>query len=153
MLAADPYPAFDYLKLGQLGDLFGLSATAVGMKLKQIGLRQPNGDPTQRARDARLVNLVRVEGMHPFWTWEKVRTVQVLEAAGCRRAGATHSPEPPTAEVEKVIGPFEPRPSDTEGDGWEIADANGIVAVWVRGERVARRLAAVMTLADRCGKL
>lgn len=52
----------------------------------------------------------------------------------------------------RLVSPFETRPSSHEGsDGYEISDGN--VAVWVRGEHFANRLARLMTLAERCGEL
>lgn len=58
-------------------------------------------------------------------------------------------PEPPPAsrpEPSRITGPFTAR-------GYEIVDSHGLVGVWVRGERLATRLAELMTLADRYNKL
>ena len=50
----DPYPIFDYLTLTQLGSVFGVSATASGSWLAELGLRRITGVPAQKAIDAGL---------------------------------------------------------------------------------------------------
>jgi hypothetical protein len=45
-----------------------------------------------------------------------------------------------------LVGPFTTRPCDPDGDGHVIADANGLVGVWVRGEQNAKTLMTLMNL-------
>lgn len=67
----------------------------------------------------------------PIWAWAK-RLIK----------GHTHTPPPPPPEPN-VTSPFSAR---RLGDTYEIADANGVVAIWCRGERVARMLLHMLNL-------
>lgn len=141
----DPFPKFSFLTLTQLGELFGVSSHVVGRRLHEIGLRLPNGEPCQRAIDAGLVQKVTPgNGSHFFWSWEKERTIQILELIGCRRV----QPQPP---APTLTGPFSAR-SNGEGDGFEISDANGVVAIWGRGEGLSKTIVALLNLAHKHGR-
>lgn len=143
----DPFPSFTTLKLGQVGEYFGVSSHVVGKWLKDAGLRLPNGEPTQAVRNAGIAELVVLDsGIHPFWAWHKEKTIRLLEDAGHRRIKSSVPPPQP----EKPVGPFTSRPSG--GDQFEFLDANGLTSIWCRGERLANLLVEVLNLCHRCGK-
>lgn len=179
MLIHDPFPAFEFLKLGQLGQMFAISATAVGTKLKQLGLRLPNGDPTGQARNSGITKLVQVEGMNPFWVWHKVKTVTLLEAAGLRRpveASGSNVTRPELVasagqpSTTSPVARLEVEPSGLiEGvaqqrrtlivartpakEHFEIVWPDGQVRAWVKGDVLADQVAKVLTLALQAGRL
>lgn len=76
----------DYVSLTELGILFGRTSHRVGRWLEALGLWVQCGDPTQKAREAGLINrreyLTGCE--YPLNTWHRERTVAVLEASGHR---------------------------------------------------------------------
>ena len=50
--------------------------------------------------------------------------------------------------LDNLVGPFAARASST--DGYEIADSNGIVAIWAWGESVANELTAFLNALGFC---
>ena len=173
MLRCDPYSPFDYLSLTQLGSLFGVSALKAGSWLTQLRLRGSGGEPVEKAKQAGMARLFHPDtGLNPFWTWEKTRSVRMLEEVGghpllpqyagdpepsyvgdppFRHVGdPAPLPQPPAPPPPRLVGPFTPRPND--GDGFEIVDANGNVGVWCRGTENAQVLAKLMNLCVKAGR-
>src|SRR5438105_4429858 len=89
MLPNDPFPNFEMLSITQLGELFGTSAQVMGLWLKEVGLRLPNGAPAPKAIDGGLARTFTPESGKPFWIWRKLSVVRILEAAEHRRAEAS----------------------------------------------------------------
>ena len=145
----DPFPVFDNLSQKQLGQVFGVSSHCIGMWLKQIGLRNSHGEPTQQAITEGLAVKVDVEGM-AFVAWDKKRTIDLLRKAGLYLPGEEDE-QPKQSSV--LVGPFAVKNNGAGGDGWELVGADGIVGVWVRGRANADKIAAILTIAHRCGKL
>ena len=154
----DPYPIFDYLTLTQLGSVFGVSATASGSWLAELGLRRITGVPAQKAIDAGIAVLYQPEtGGKPFWVWAKDRTIRILENAGHKRIGSagspgsTHNsplppPAPATEPEPKLLGPFTARNSHADSNGYEIADTNGVVAIWCRGHWLTKLIVKLLNI-------
>jgi len=159
MLTNDPFPTFPYLSLTQFGELFHVSNQTVGRWLKEIGLRNPNGEPSQRAKDAGYVMRVSTPEGKGFWSWRKHKTIEVLEAANHPLPDSPSvavmkivESAPPTASP-KLVGPFSSRRRNTnDADCFEIVDAKGEVAVWVRGDERAARLLPLLDLCWDRGK-
>jgi hypothetical protein len=150
MIPNDLYPAFETLNQRQLGHLFGVSSHQVGRWLKEIGLRRYDGEPAQKAIDEGIAAPVNLDdGTHPFWAWAKEATVRILEAAGHARVSAATTP---LAPLPQLLGPFTAKRSDAEGDGFEVADSNGLVAIWCRGEELAGRVVKLLNLAHEAKK-
>ena len=145
MIERDMYPSFTPLKLGQLGEYFGETSHVIGRWLKEMGVRLPNGEPTEEAKDAGVaVLVVPPDGSHVFWVWDKEKTLTLLERAGHQRLTPPHADGPaPT----KLLGPFTARPNG--GDGFEIVDANGIVGIWCRGEWLSGVLVKLLNVCHR----
>jgi hypothetical protein len=149
----DPYP-FKTLQQSQLGQYFGVSSHVVGRWLKDLGLRQQGGEPSPQVIQVGLVEMVDLGDGHHFWAWQKERTISILEAAGHKRieeAERKSAPSPvqspildPAPKSAIPVGPFESKRSNPEGDGFEIADSNGVVAIWVRGERFTKIVAEML---------
>ena len=147
----DPFPYFTHLTQGQLGQMFGVSSHQIGWWLIDIGLRDANKRPSQKALQGGYVKNISSEDGPRFPAWEKERTVELLEKAGHRRLGADNGT---MAEPHRrPLGPFSARRSGDDGDGYEIVAVDGTVSVWCRGERLAGRLAWLMNVADKHGKL
>lgn len=141
---SSPFPDdWEYLTQTQLGQLLGVSAVVVGGWLAHAGLRTSKG-PTQKATESGIARqFTPGDGRNPFWVWERDRCLGVFEALGHARPDA-EVPAPPT-----LIGPFTTRSNG--GDGHEIEDANGVVAIWCRGQALAERLVKLLDLCHRHG--
>lgn len=148
MLAHDPFPYFEYLTQTQLGEVFGVSAYQLGAWLSQLRLKGPR-EPTPTALSDGLAKPV-TNGDVTFYAWSKERVVALLLAAG-HKPKSSEQPGAPPQPALPLVGPFTPRQGQ-DGD-YEIVGSDGGVAVWTKGEINARRLATLMTLAHRFGKL
>lgn len=81
-----------------MGQLFGLSAHAIGKRLKQLGWREPDGTPSQAAEDAGLVGQARTVislGRHrklerTVTVWHRQRLYDALIASGLVAVGDPH---------------------------------------------------------------
>lgn len=137
----DLYPQFSTLNQKQIGEHFGVSSHVVGRWLKEVGLREPSGEPSPSAVEAGFVEAVDLgDGTRPFWVWRK-KTVDYLEEQGHPRLPFVGGDSVP---VGRLVGPFTAK---THGaDGHEIVDANGITGVWVRGEENAKMVMNLMNL-------
>jgi hypothetical protein len=139
----DLYPQFPTLNQRQIGEHFGVSSHVVGRWLKEVGLREPNGEPTPSAVEAGFAEPVDLgDGTHPFWVWQK-KTVDYLEQHGHPRLPLVGSDPLP---VDHLVGPFTVKSHGA--DGHQIMDANGITGVWVRGEENATLVKNLMNLAN-----
>jgi hypothetical protein len=140
-MKSDLFPHFSTLTQKQIGEHFGVSSVIVGRWLKEAGLRQRNGEPTQAAIDAGFAEPVDLgDGTRPFWAWRK-KMVEFLEKQGHVRPLVEMPDAPPQ---NHLTGPFTSRSND--GDGHEILDSNGVVGVWVRGEENAKEVVMLMNL-------
>ncbi len=74
-----------FSSMKQIGRLFGVSAIAVGKKLKERGWRQPDGKPTASTLSQGIAKVVVTPSGISFTAWDHVRTVAELEQAGFRR--------------------------------------------------------------------
>ena len=148
MSGYDPYP-FPSLNQSQLGEYFGVTSHVVGRWLKDCGMRLPNSQPSEDAIAAGVaVQVDLADGRRPFWAWGKEAAIKVLEASGHRRLGP---PKPTSPPPLKLTGPFTAHQSDPEGDGFEIADSHGVVALWCRGQLMADRMVKLLNLCQKNG--
>lgn len=74
-----------FSSMKQIGRLFGVSAIAVGKKLKQRGWRQPDGQPTADNLSMGLAKLVVLPSGISFVAWDHEKTIAELEQAGMKR--------------------------------------------------------------------
>jgi hypothetical protein len=67
-----------YLSMRQIGTILGVSSHVVGRKLKEVGLRDSEGHPTERARTGNFVQLVFFQESFAFHVWHEKKTLFVL---------------------------------------------------------------------------
>jgi len=75
-----------YIAITELGAIFGMTRVEMGRKLKQLRLRERNGDPSAVAFHYEMV--AKTTGPQPWitlWLWHADRTIMFLEHAGLRR--------------------------------------------------------------------
>ena len=146
----DPFPLFTNLTQGQLGEFFGVSSHKIGRWLIEVGLRTSEMEPSNKAIEGRFMQMHSTDYGPRFPVWDKEKTVKALELAGHKRSQAADEPK---ESMVTPTGPFTARRSSADGGGFEIVGGDSTVAVWCRGERFAGRLALLLTVADRHGKL
>lgn len=74
-----------FSSMQQIGRLFGVSAIAVGKKLKERGWRTTDGQPTASTLSSGIAKVVVMPSGISFTAWDHVRTVAELEQAGFKR--------------------------------------------------------------------
>ncbi len=137
---------FEFMTLTQIGEVFGESNQQVGKWLAKLGLRTDANRPSRTAFDGGYVKAGPSRGQGYNWVWHSEKTVRALTEAGHKLA--LH----PACELLapcQLNGPFEYRPNPAFG--FEVANGDGTVAVWVRGERNARFVCNLLNVADRTG--
>ena len=143
----------DYGTLTLIGKRFGVSCRVCGQWLADQGLREIGGSPSREAFAAGLVNKTptnRGDGNGYFYVWHVRGVVELLEKAGHKQV-EHHDDEPKPGAARLLIGPFSHRLSGS--DGYELANGNGVVFGWIRGERVATFLVKLLNLLDKHGHL
>ena len=65
-----------------LGKQFGLSAVAIGKKLKELGLRSEDGKPTERALSEEYCKSTPLKDGTPFFMWHKQKVAELMQASG-----------------------------------------------------------------------
>lgn len=66
----------------ELGKEFALSAVELGKKLKELGLRQANGTPTQKAAQEGYCIVTPLKNGTPFFLWHREKIKTLLESNG-----------------------------------------------------------------------
>jgi hypothetical protein len=65
-----------------LGKQFGLSAPAMGKKLKELGLRSEEGHPTERALSEGYCTSTPLKDGTPFFMWNRRQVEELMRAHG-----------------------------------------------------------------------
>jgi hypothetical protein len=65
-----------------LGKQFGLSAIAIGKKLKELELRSEDGKPTDRALSEQYCKSTPLKDGTPFFMWHKKKVAELMQATG-----------------------------------------------------------------------
>jgi len=88
--------------LTELGQEFGISAVKFGNLLKQHGLRENGGEPTQKAKaEGFLEKIVPNEGK-PYYLWHCDKTVGFLLSQGVEKNGVSAKEATKTTEARKL---------------------------------------------------
>ncbi len=73
----------DYWTMKEIGEKLGLTSHQVGKTLKELGLRTPEGKPSQKAFRRRLVaQRWAQDGAHYLWAWDAEKTLRFLADEG-----------------------------------------------------------------------
>ncbi len=77
-------PKFSDIWVNQttLGKQFGLSAVAIGKKLKELGLRSEDGKPTEQALSEEFCKSTPLKDGTPFFMWNKQKVAGLMQDAG-----------------------------------------------------------------------
>jgi hypothetical protein len=122
----------EYANFTELGTYFGMTRNFVGKRLKELGLRTPEGKPSQKAFVEGFVAQRWAQdrpGIY-LWAWERDKTIAVLEQSGLRRAVPVDHAE------------FTARRSGTTG--CEILNHDGEIVAWTVDELWAAKIVAAL---------
>jgi hypothetical protein len=73
----------DYWTMREIGMRLGLTSHQVGRRLKELGLRTPEGRPSRRAFEAGLCGQRRApDGEHYVWGWDGERALKLVAGDG-----------------------------------------------------------------------
>ena len=67
-----------YVTMRQIGKHLSVSSHVVGRTLKQIGLRDSDGHPTEQARSSNLNKIIFTEQGFPLVLWHQERALAIL---------------------------------------------------------------------------
>ncbi len=85
--------------LTELGQEFGVSALKLGNLLKQHGLREKDGEPTQQAKDGGFFEKVVPNEGKPYYLWHRDKTVEFLLSQGVEKKGVSAQEATKTTEA------------------------------------------------------
>jgi hypothetical protein len=88
--------------LTELGQEFGVSAVKFGNLLKQHGLREKDGNPTQLAKDGGFFEKVEPKDGKPYYLWHHEKTINHLVEAGVAKAGVSAKEAQLNTEARKL---------------------------------------------------
>lgn len=88
--------------LTELGQEFGVSAVKFGNLLKQHGLREKDGEPTQKAKDGGFFDKIVPNDGKPYYLWHRDKTVEFLISQGVEKNGVSAKEASKTTEARKL---------------------------------------------------
>lgn len=110
--------------LTELGQEFDISALKLGNLLKQCGLREKDGEPTQQAKDGDFFEKIVPKEGKPYYLWHRDRTVEFLISQGIEKKGVSAKEATRTTEARKLAREWmEAQRFDDEGSklGYMVA--------------------------------
>lgn len=137
---------FKHMTQTQIGKLFGATSHVIGDWLKEIGLRDPDGKPTEEAHDGHFCKQAPSGPTGYHWAWDAEKTVAAL-----REAGYQLVPNPPQALVAPAIlnGPFCVRKS--AGSEFVIENGDRSASLWANNKMTADVVARILNAAHDKG--
>jgi hypothetical protein len=88
--------------LTELGQEFGVSAVKFGNLLKQYGLREKDGEPTQSAKDGVFFEKIVPNDGKPYYLWHHDKTIEFLQHQGVEKNGVSSQEASKTTEARKL---------------------------------------------------
>ena len=67
-----------YVTMRQIGKQLGVSSHVVGRMLKQVGVRDADGHPTEEVRSSNLNKIIFTEQGFPLTLWHQDRALAIL---------------------------------------------------------------------------
>lgn len=79
----------EWRSLTEIGNVFGVSARKMGSMLKEHGLRNPDGDPSQLAKDKNYCHYVDPKKQKGYWLWHGKKVTEYLVEVGVKKKGVS----------------------------------------------------------------
>lgn len=137
---------YTHMTQTQLGELFGVTSHKIGLWLKDLGLRDREGKPTEEAHDGQFCKQAPSGPTGYHWVWNSEKTV-----AAFLEVQHVLVPNPPSNLVAPAIlnGPFSVRKSASQE--FVIENRDGSVSVWANNQMTADVVAKILNLAHDKG--
>lgn len=102
--------------LTELGQEFGVSAVKFGNLLKQHGLREKDGEPSQMAKDGGFFEKITPNEGKAYYLWHREKTSEYLIAQGVAKNGVSAKDALMMTEARKLASSYmEAEKLDDEG--------------------------------------
>ncbi|HBB31558.1 MAG TPA: hypothetical protein DDZ80_06105 [Cyanobacteria bacterium UBA8803] len=102
--------------LTELGQEFGVSAVKFGNLLKQHGLREKDGEPSQIAQEGGFFEKIVPKEGKPYYLWHRDKTVEYLTSLGVNKSGVSEKEALLDTEARKLAKSYlEAQKLDDEG--------------------------------------
>lgn len=103
--------------LTEIGNTFGVSARKLGSLLKQHGLRESDGKPSENAIAEGYCHFVEPKQGHSYYLWHGQKVADYLEQQGEERKGVSSQEATLNTEARKLARSYiEAAKLDKEGD-------------------------------------
>ncbi len=102
--------------LTELGQEFGVSAVKFGNLLKQHGLREKDGEPSQLAKEGSFFEQITPKQGKPYYLWHRQKTSEYLVSQGVVKSGVSAKEAEKMTEARKLARSYmEAQKLDNEG--------------------------------------
>lgn len=102
--------------LTELGQEFGVSAIKFGNLLKQYGLREKDGEPSQLAKDDNFFEIITPKQGKPYYLWHREKTSEYLVSQGVIKNGISAKEAEKMTEARSLARSYiEAQKLDDEG--------------------------------------
>ena len=137
---------YTHMTQTQLGELFGVTSHKIGQWLKDLGLRDESGRPTDEAHEGMFCKQAPSGPTGYHWVWDSKKTV-----AAFLEDQHLLVPNPPQNLVAPAIlnGPFSVRKS--AGSEFVIENGDGSASVWANNKMTADIVARILNAAHDKG--
>ncbi|ACK71416.1 hypothetical protein PCC7424_3014 [Gloeothece citriformis PCC 7424] len=88
--------------LTELGQEFGVSAIKFGSLLKQYGLREQDGEPSQMAKEGGFFEKITPSEGKPYYLWHRQKTSDYLISQGVPKEGISAKDAEKMTEARKL---------------------------------------------------
>lgn len=137
---------YTHMTQTQLGELFGVTSHKIGQWLKDIGLRDEDGKPSQEAHDRQFCKQAPSGPSGYHWVWNSEKTV----AAFLEVQHVLVSNPPSNLVAPSILnGPFSVRKSASQE--FVIENGDGSASVWANNQMTADVIARILNLAHDKG--
>lgn len=103
--------------LTELGQEFGVSAIKFGNLLKEHGLREKTGEPSEKAKEGQFFEEIVPKEGKPYYLWHRQKTSDYLISLGVLKSGVSAKKAESMTEARKLARSYlEAQKLDSEGD-------------------------------------
>lgn len=83
----------------ELGKYFGIGAVAIGKKLREVGLRSEDKEPTEKAKTEGYCTFTPMQDGTPFYLWNKEKVAEAFRSIGMSHLNETEAQAYETAKI------------------------------------------------------
>jgi hypothetical protein len=103
--------------LTELGEEFGVSAVKFGNLLKEHGLREKTGEPSEKAKEGQFFEKIVPKDGKPYYLWHRQKTSDYLISLGVAKSGVSVKEAESMTEARQLARSYlEAQKLDSEGN-------------------------------------